>query len=70
MHIHLVVILEVSNECRDVAHDRAFRPSIRAVVWAEPTFLFMIELTGIWKHIIAAQALIFAMEFQRFSHPL
>lgn len=63
MHVNLVVILEVSNERWDVTHDRAFRPSIRAVIWAEPTFLFMLELAEIWRYIMAAQALIYAREF-------
>ena len=64
MHINLVIILEVHDKERNIASNRTLSPSIRAVVGAKLTVLFMFELAVVWENVMTTKNLVSAWKFQ------
>lgn len=60
MCINIVIILEMSSKGWNITYYGTFRPSARAIIWAELAALFVLELAIIWKYSMAAKTLVSA----------
>jgi len=63
MHVNFVFVSEMLDKERDIAGDRTFSSSIRAVVWAIFAVLFMFWLAVVGKYVTTSHTLVFAGEF-------
>ena len=64
VHVNLVIICEMCNECRNISSNQALRTGIRAIVRSESTPLFMLDLLIVGSYILAAQSLVPTGELQ------
>jgi len=50
MHVHFMIIFQVSNKHRDIAKDKALRSSIGTIIGPELAQLLVLQFSIIWKY--------------------